>query len=627
MGEHATISADTVGQTADYPFAALPQHKAKLITKMSHNWNNRSNRGAFGLCFAVLIASEICCIRAQEAADKPSTATSKIDNPFDLLPVEQENFLPERVERERVEPESSQPAKSDPVSQNSEPIPQKGPQLPPAEGLNAAGAEKVGAVQAVGLPRVDRVLTEQYRRAMIIDFDAPIFGAQHAYLNNRLDRAQRVGVDLIIIRITSPGGLLKESVQLARRLSEIDWATTIAYIPEEAISGGAIIALGCDRIYMRPRGLIGDAGPIVLGPDGMFEHVEEKHVSYLHVAMRELAESKGRPSALASAMADRSLKVFPVRNKTNGGTNYMSTEQISKLENADNFEIGASIPEAGENRFLTVNGTRAMELKLAEATFESDSDLLDALTFDSSIDTRMNWVDRTVYLLNRPWLSGLLLFVALIALYVELAAPGISIAGLTSLACFGVFFWSHALGGTSGWLEVLIFVLGVMCIVVEIFLLPGFGVFGLSGILLILLSLIMATQDFVLPNNAIQWEQFQTNSLIVLGSVAVVGILFLAQLLLLDSLPGLKRFQLRTPSVDGAPSAAGTELLFSVPNPIATLPQIGEQGIAESVLRPSGKVMFDKRLVDVVTEGDYLDPGTPVEVIRREGNRIIVRKT
>jgi membrane-bound serine protease (ClpP class) len=230
-------------------------------------------------------------------------------------------------------------------------------------------------------------------------------------------------------------------------------------------------------------------------------------------------------------------------------------------------------------------------------------------------------------LLNRPWLSGLLLFVALIALYVELAAPGISVAGLTSLACFGVFFWSHALGGTSGWLEVLIFVLGVLCIVVEIFLLPGFGVFGLTGVLLVLLSLIMATQDFILPNNKIQWEQFQTNSLIVLGSIAVVGILFLAQLLLLDSLPGLKRFQLRTPSVDGTLSAAGTELLVSTATSEVALPNVGDQGVTESVLRPSGKVVFDTRLIDVVTEGDYLDPGTPVEVIRREGNRIIVRKT
>ncbi len=585
-----------------------------LITKMSHNWNNRSSRTAFGLCFAVLLATEVCCIRAQEAADTSSTPTPTIDKPFDLLPVEQEKLSP---------------ANNEPVVQAPVPVPQNEPQNPisPAVEPDAVESIPVEAKQADSALSVDRVLTEKYRRAMIIDFDGPIFGAQHAYLNNRLDRAQRSGVDLIIIRLKSPGGLLVESVQLGRRLSEIDWATTIAYIPEEAISGGAIIALGCDRIYMRPRGLIGDAGPIVLGPDGIFEHVEEKLVSYLHVALRELAKSKGRPSALASAMADRSLKVFPVKTIATGEMQYLSEEGISKLDNPKNFEIGTSIPEAGANRFLTVSGTRAMELKLAEGTFDSESDLLDALTFESRSDTRMKWVDRTTYLLNRPWLTGLLLFVALIALYIELAAPGISVAGLTSLACFGVFFWSHALGGTSGWLEVLIFVLGVICVVVEIFLLPGFGIFGLSGILMILLSLVMATQDFVLPNNDIQWQQFQMNSLIVLGSITVVGIVFLAQLLLLDSLPGLKRFQLRTPDVGGTVSAAGTELLVSTSTSEIILPQVGDQGMSESVLRPSGKVIFNKQLVDVVTEGDYLDPGTPVEVIRREGNRIVVRKT
>jgi membrane-bound serine protease (ClpP class) len=585
---------------------------------MSHNWINRSHLGAIGLCFAVLIAAKVGSLRAQDAAETQSTrVTSKIDNPFDLLPVEPESILPESNE-----PVSSEPVSSEPVSKDTE----LAPPFPPHAELEGS----VSVKQMEAAPR-DRVLVEQYRRAMIIDFDGPIFGSQHSYLNNRLDRAHRAGVDLIILRLTSPGGLLDESVQLARRLNEIDWATTIAFIPEEAISGGAIIALGCDRIYMRPRALIGDAGPIVLGLDGMFKHVEEKRVSYLHVAMRELAEAKRRPSALASAMADRSLKVFTVKNTVTGETQYLSTEQIteqiSKLENAEDFEIGASIPEAGENRFLTVNGTRALELRLAEGTFESEDEMLAALTFDSKTETRMNWIDRTVYLLNRPWISGLLLFIALIALYIELAAPGISVAGLTSLACFGVFFWSHALGGTSGWLEVLIFVLGVLCIVIEIFLIPGFGVFGLSGALLILLSLIMATQDFVLPNTQIQWEQFQRNSLIVLGSVAVVGILFLAQLLLLDSLPGLKRFQLRTPGVNGTLSAAGTALLASAPSAEATMPNVGERGVAESVLRPSGKVLFNKQLIDVVTEGDYLDPGTPVEVIRREGNRIIVRKT
>lgn len=612
---------------------------------MSHYGNNLAIRGAFGLCFAVLVALDLNGICAQEGIQEPTDASPKLENPFDLLPGDLlAGDLPGEAEKQRTEPVEVKSESPAVPAELQPPIQIPNANIAESEKSNSELAEKDKKVaEKVAeklasdsdepkasadqpLLQTDPVLEQHYRRVMIIDFDGPIFGAQHAYLNNRLDRAQRLGADLIIIRLTSPGGLLVESVELARRLQEIDWATTVAFIPEEAISGGAIVALGCDRIYMRPRALIGDAGPIALGPDGIFEHVEEKTVSYLHVALRELADAKKRPSALASAMADRALKVFPVKNKTTDEVTYLSSEQITKLENANNFDVGPSIPEAGENRFLTVNGSRAQELKLAEAVFETESQLFESLNFDSMINTRMNWVDRTVYLLNRPWLSGLLLFIALIALYFEIAAPGISFAGFTSLACFGVFFWSHALGGTSGWLEVLIFVLGVLCIAIEIFLLPGFGIFGLSGILLVLLSLIMATQDFVLPNDQFQWKQLQTNSLVVLGSVAVVGILFLAQLLILDSLPGLKRFQLRTPGVQGQSAAPATALLASTATPDVVLPIVGEQGVAESVLRPSGKVLFGNRLIDVVTEGDYLDPGTQVEVIRREGNRIIVRK-
>lgn len=488
-------------------------------------------------------------------------------------------------------------------------------QLPVVEGGEPLRADSV---------LVDAVLEKQYRRAMIIDFDGPIFGPQHAYLNNRLQRAQRSGIDLIILRMTSPGGLLEESLELSRTLSQIDWATTVAYIPKEAISGGAIIALGCDRIYMHPRALMGDAGPIVLGVDGMFEHAEEKTVSYLSRAIREIAEAKNRPGAIAEAMVDRNLKVHAATEKSTGAVEFLTANQLSEPKVLERFEVGATIPEAGENRFLTVSGSRAVELRLAEGTFESEEELLAALTIDRRMQTRMNWIDSTVYLLNRPWMTGLILFIALIALYIELAAPGISVAGLTSLACFGLFFWSHAIGGTSGWLEVLIFALGVICIIVELFVVPGSGIFGLSGILFVLLALIMATQDFILPDTKIQWQQFQMNTLIILGSVTVVGALFVAQLLLLDSLPGMKRFQLSAPELS-SPTLASSELLNQTAIE-AYLPQIGDQGVAESVLRPSGKVLFGPHLTDVVTEGDYLDPGTPVEVIRREGNRIVVRK-
>lgn len=475
------------------------------------------------------------------------------------------------------------------------------------------------------VPPVDEVLAAHYSKALLIEVEGPIFNRFHWYLNNRLDMAKREGCDLVIIRLTSPGGDLEQSLQLARRLRDIEWARTIVFIPEEAISGGAIIALGCDRIYMQSGALIGDAGPIKLGMEG-FEHAEEKVVSYTASAVRELATGKHRPAALAEAMVDRNLVVYEATENATGRITYLSDQDFKAAGVAEKFTLGPAIPEAGQNRFLTLGAARAQELGLCEGVFASEEDLLSQLAIDVVQPTRMNWVDQTVFMLNRPWLTALLLIIGLVGLYMELAVPGISVAGLTSLVCFGVFFWSHALGGTSGWLEVLLFFIGVSCLAFELFVLPGFGVFGIAGVGFLVLSLVMASQDFIVPSSATEWSEFRQNLLVVLGSVLGVLVLFFGQILLLDSVPGLNRLRLAAPaaseseSVDGG--EAGMLLNSAAMNPPAT---VGLQGVAESDLRPSGKAMLEGRLFDVITEGDYVEAGRAVEVLRIEGNRIIVR--
>jgi membrane-bound serine protease (ClpP class) len=214
----------------------------------------------------------------------------------------------------------------------------------------------------------------------------------------------------------------------------------------------------------------------------------------------------------------------------------------------------------------------------------------------------------------------------LIGLYLELAAPGISVAGLTSLFCFSIFFWSHALGGTAGWLEILLFFLGVTCLLCELFVLPGFGVFGISGIVFVVLSLVMASQDFVIPSNTAEWSQLRSNLLIVLGSVLGVMVLFFGQILLLDSIPGLNRFRLEAPSEGSEAASQPMTSLTQAGASLQVLAQVGDEGRAESDLRPSGKIKIGDRLFDVITEGDYVEAGSQVEVLRIEGNRIVVRK-
>lgn len=476
-------------------------------------------------------------------------------------------------------------------------------------------------------PDRDPILQQPFERALLIDVSGPIFDRFHWYLNHRLDLAHEQQCDLVIVRLTSPGGDLEHSLQLARRLRDIKWATTVAFIPEEAISGGAIIALGCDRIYMQSGALLGDAGPIRMGLGGQFEHAEEKVVSYTVTAVREVAESQQRPGAVVEAMVDRSVTVYQATNKQTGEVVYVTDKELDAAGAAERFDLGAAVPETGQNRFLTVAAGRAMELELCEGVFASEEDWLPQMSIERLEVTRMTWVDQTVFILNRPWLTALLLIVGLIGLYLELAAPGISFAGLGSVLCFGLFFWSHFLGGTSGWLEVLLFVLGVGCLAMELFVLPGFGLFGLTGLSLVIVSLVMASQDFVVPTGPAQWRELQVNVLVVLGAVLGVMVLFFAQILLLDSIPGLNRFRLSAP--EGHWSSTQDQLsggLLQSATFASAAPEIGARGVAESDLRPSGKVLLQDRLRDVITEGDYVEAGSAVEVLRVEGNRIIVRK-
>ncbi|MCA9191422.1 MAG: hypothetical protein KDB03_06665 [Planctomycetales bacterium] len=471
-------------------------------------------------------------------------------------------------------------------------------------------------------------IPKKFRRAVMIQMDGPIFGQFHWFLNQKLEWAKSQEVDLVIVNLTTPGGDLEYSLQLGRSLRDIDWATTVVFVPERAISGGAIMSLGADLVLMQRNALIGDAGPVTLGMDGLARHAPEKAISYTAGAVRELAETTNRPAAVAEAMVDRDTIVFSATERATGRPTWVTKAETEAGDFEARFKLGDKVPETGNNRFLTIGGQRALELGICDQVFDDQEAMLGSLNISELQTVQLTWVDKTVYVLNRPMLTGLLLLVGIIGLYIEVSAPGIGVAGLVSLCSFGVFFWSHALGGTAGWLEVMLFLLGGICIACELFVLPGFGIFGVSGIFLICFSLIMASQDFIIPNSAIEWQILQRNALLVLGSLLAVLVAIIAQLVFLDSLPGLHRFRLGTPA--DANLEQGLDLSHSLASATTTVtfqPNIGSHGVSESVLRPSGKARFNGHLVDVLSEGDYIDPGTPIEVIRRESNKTVVRAT
>ena len=470
---------------------------------------------------------------------------------------------------------------------------------------------------------------KEHRKVRLIRVEGIIDRLQENFLLRQIDRAIADQAQTIVFEIDSPGGLLIASITLANAIAKLDEKSirTVAYVPDQAISGAAIIALGCDEIYLHPEAKIGDAGPIEMRAGQQFERAPEKILSPLKVALRQLAEKKHRPIALCEAMADRSLKVFQVTHRDNGQIWYMSELDI----HAANGEWiqGAQLRETNGELLFTASGNRANELKLTEAPVNDLNELKSRLGIPPSLKLlpiEKTWVDRLVFTLNHPAMVMLMIVLGIALIYLELHFMT-GILGILSVLCFSLFFWSNFMGGTAGWLEVVLFVLGIGCLGLEIFVIPGFGVFGVSGILLVLGSLVMAghswTYDFATNVEELTWQTGQI--LLALGMVFAIG---LAMAKYLPAIPGFDSLVL-------SPSTGATNeprLRVERPaernglGPFSSL-QPGDRGVALTMLRPSGKARFHHQVSDVISEGPFISPNAELEVVAIQGNRILVRES
>jgi membrane-bound serine protease (ClpP class) len=476
---------------------------------------------------------------------------------------------------------------------------------------HTAGAEEAPVA-------VDQV---QYTKPVRIKLTGMITILTHEYMHRQLDRAKDLGADLVIVEIDSPGGDAQASIDIAQELADIKWARTVAYVEKQAISGGAFVALGCEEIVLWPSARLGDAGPIVMGADSQFRHAPEKIVSFLASAVRTIAEQRGHPPAIAEAMVDKDLAVFHYRHSGTGQARCFSEAEMTQKPDADQWEKIKPVFGSGNGRFLTLNGKSAMEVGLAAGNVANLSQLKeryrlteDPLLFDET------WVDTLVVVLNFPIVAGLLLVLGLVFLFIEFYMPGIGIFSILSALCFGIFFWATFLGGTADWLEVILFLGGIICVVAEIFVFPGFGVFGLAGILLVLAGLTMA----LTPAASQLTNSFEalTGSATTVGSALAIFLVAGAVLArFLGTLPFFKRMMLVPPAANIDSDVAPLSDLAPEWGQLS----IGQEGTSRTPLRPAGKARFDDLEVDVVAEGAFIPQGQAVRIIIAQGNRIVVR--
>jgi len=336
-------------------------------------------------------------------------------------------------------------------------------------------------------------------------------------------------------------------------------------------------------------------------------------------SLREIARRKFRSPTLAAALVDPTLEVYRYRRQTDGAVEYFTPHEMEARADGDVWQKGDRVKV--ENEVLRLGSDKAVDLGLATGVVDDFQAFKQLYSLENDPElVEPGWAHLLIDALRSPSVAWLLLVVGGAAIYAEVQAPGIGIGSFIGAVCFLMFFWAMHLGGTAGWLEALLFISGIVCIALEVFVLPGFGIFGLGGGMLILSSLVLATQTFVIPHNEYQVGQFQQSMLIVAG--AGVGII-VSIVMLWRYLPHMPLFN----QIFQAPPTDEEVRDLSAREALAHFEELlGDRGQTVTQLSPSGKAMIGGEIVDVMCDGDVIPPKVEIEVVEARAHRIVVRE-
>lgn len=393
--------------------------------------------------------------------------------------------------------------------------------------------------------------------------------------------------DIAVLIIKTFGGRIDSAVQIRDRLLKSK-VPTVAFIDERAISAGAFIALACDTIIMTPSAKMGASAPVSIEGDGKMTNVDAKVISYMRAEMKSTAEAKGRRGDIAEAMVDAEMEIPGIDEK--GKILTLTTEKALEVgyanAKADDFEAAIKI------------------LNLGKAQRE---------------DRKTALAERFARFISDGTVSSILLMLAIAGLFFEFSHPGTAFGAITAVICFGLFFGGQYFASLAGWEELAIFATGVLLLALEVLVLPGFGVAGVLGIAAIVTAIVMATVELSIPwdvSLALGYAQEMIKAAAVRIVLGLVGLG--AALAIFVRFFGTTRLgrqlvlQTATSSTDGYVAKQPSELL-------------GKRGEVMTTLRPAGIAVIEGARLDVVSSGDFVERGAHVEVVRVDGNRIVVR--
>lgn len=383
-----------------------------------------------------------------------------------------------------------------------------------------------------------------------------------SYVNRALEEAVSNKANAIILEIDTFGGRVDAATKIRDKIMDLT-IPSVAYVKNRAWSAGALIALSAEYILMDRSASIGAAEP---------RPADDKNISALKAEFTSTALSRGRSEEIAAAMVDKDIEIIDIIEK---------------------------------DKILTLNSAQAIKLNFIDGNASNIEEVLNFLQLNNNkiVYVYPNWAENVSRFVTNPVVSPLLLSIGFLGLIIEFWTIGWGIAGSIGIISLSLFFGGHIIVGLAGLETIVLFIIGFILILAEIFFIPGFGLAGIGGIAAILASI------FLTFGNITQ----ATYSILTALGLSIIGFFLLIKYI--PSTRTWRKFVLSTEQKKELGYIVGTKDLKRL---------TGKEGLAITPLRPSGIAEVDGKKLDVITQGEYIISNSKIKIISVEGNKIIV---
>lgn len=483
--------------------------------------------------------------------------------------------------------------------------------------------------------------TGEDRPVAIVAIEGEINDYTHRMLINRVAQAKLAGAKVIILRMDTPGGSVGSTMKMTRFIQmENPDIEFIAYVRTMAYSAGTWISVSCNEVVMQEGAMIGDCAPIIVSETGGLQALPDaeraKVESPIVAAFEECARRTGASALLYRAFVQYKVVIHAIVDPKTGQRDFVNEDDYAKRLEAGWQPIeGVSNPLDDASTLLTMSATTAKKIGFSKGTYADVSDFIRdrGMRLVGTFETSGG--EYLVEFLNSAWLRGILGIVFGLSCYVAFQTPGHGAPEFVALVTALVLFGVPLVAGYASWFEILLVLLGLILISLEIFVIPGFGVPGIVGIVLVLLGLILTFAPAeppewhgVMPSLQGTYDSLKQGLMIVLAGTVATIILGWLIARHLPSIPIMNRMVLKT-TVGSTPELgadAGKEMFEKA------WPHVGAKGTALTDLRPGGMGQFfdqiinDHRTIDVISDYGFMKAGDEIRVKRRDGMTVVVEK-